>query len=176
MLPSTTGQAMHTRHTPQDAESATRPVPEPAARFVRRGEPGASTNELLDRLEQKAGELSQAQERLEAAVAALEAERAKRGRLAKALDTERKARKAAEAAARSPGLLDDLVAERDALLTELEDERAERARVEAELEAANLQTAGLEERLTVAWEHLSEAEAQAQRPRGLKRLRRRGRA
>jgi chromosome segregation ATPase len=122
--------------------------------------------DLLDRLEQKSAELSQVQERLTAAVDALETERGKRTRAARALEAERKARKAAEAAIKAAGPIDELVADREALI-------AERDALATELEAANLQAEGLQERLTAAWAQIAELEATANRRRGLLRRRKR---
>lgn len=145
---------MSADHTPRDAESPVRNVPDQEARFVRKGETE--------------------QDKLKTALAALKDERAKRRRAVKAIDVEARARRAAEAALRDAlAVVEELNAERDGLAEEIEAERAERVRLEAELQAANLQAAGLQERLYAMWARVSPAKDERPRPASvMERLRR----
>jgi len=139
-------------------------------RFTRPEEAEALTvtgAELLDRIERQAAALGTAQERIAEFEHALTEMREGGMKAAKALQAERRLRRAAEAS------LGRMTEERGLLSGALDEQRAVAARLEEELHAANTQAAMLDERMRTIW-----AEAQGgetDRPkRGLRRLARGG--
>jgi chromosome segregation ATPase len=145
-------------------------------RFVREPERAAAADvvvrgeALLDRIERQAAELGVVRARLDTVVGKLEAERSRRQQLVRALETETKARASLGAA------LAEATRKRDTLAAELAETRAALEDTAAELDAANVQTATLEERMNIAWVQLKEAEAETEqaRRRGLRRFHHRG--
>jgi chromosome segregation ATPase len=141
-------------------------------RFVREqeGEEAADVvvagEALLDRIERQAAELGEVGARLETVTSELETERSRNEQLARALATETEARTSLESS------LAEAIRERDALAAQLAETRAALDDTAAELDAANVQTATLEERMNIAWVQLKEAEAETEqaRRRGLRRL------
>jgi chromosome segregation ATPase len=141
-------------------------------RFVREPERAAAADvvlageALLNRIERQAAELGVVRARLDTVVGRLEAERSRTQQLVRALETETEARASLEAA------LAEATRERDALAAELAETRAVLEDTATELDAANVQTTTLEERMNLAWVQLKEAEAETERARrrGLRKL------
>jgi chromosome segregation ATPase len=120
--------------------------------------------ELLDRIERQAGELAEARTRAAELERALDEIRELGTKATKALRSERRLRKAAEAS------LERMTLERDELSAALTEERVAAERLSEELNAANIQAAMLDERMRTVWAETQGGEGERAPKRGLRRL------